>query len=65
MAAERITDVAGVADGFYTAGEIAVVAVGVAAYQRTESLLPSALTYVSFVVAADLVVYFFEAGVGI
>lgn len=57
LLAERISDLAGVAGGAHLLAVLGVVAVGAYAYERTDSVVPSALAYATFVVALDVVHY--------
>lgn len=62
FAFERITAFAGVTDGLYALATVVVVAFGVAAYQRTESMVPSAVAYTAFAALTTVTVFALEAG---
>lgn len=61
--AEWAADVDGLAAGAYALTRVGVVALGACVYERTDSLLPPALTYAAFVVSIEAVVVGLEAGV--
>jgi hypothetical protein len=63
VGAERLAAVDGPASAAYLCAEILVVGVGAAAHERTDSTLPSALAYASFVVAAEAFVFVAQVGV--
>ncbi|MDG5778063.1 hypothetical protein VB773_03280 [Haloarculaceae archaeon H-GB2-1] len=60
---ERTASVEGATSVAYHGAELAAVAVGAYAYERSNSLLPSALAYTAFVVATRAVVFVADAGV--
>lgn len=59
---ERITDLGGLAQGLYALANVGIVALGVFAYQRTGSMLPSGLAVLSFSVVTTALVFALEAG---
>ena len=62
---EWVLDFQGAAGAVFGLAEFAVVAVGVYGYERTDSLVPSAVALACYAVVPDVIVFFFEAGVGI
>jgi len=62
---QRIAEFGGVGEAGYGVALLGVVTLGVIAYQRTESMLPSALAYATFVVGVDVAIVLLEAGVAV
>lgn len=62
VAASGVAEIDSVAGCLFAATHLAVLGVAAYAYERTDSLLPSALAYASLSLANKFVVFVFEAG---
>jgi hypothetical protein len=62
MLETMFVDIDAVADLPFALGKLFVVALGVYAYERTDSLVPSALALTTFVLTTDALVFLLEAG---
>lgn len=60
-----VIDVHGLVGVVLDIGTLVVIAISAFGYERTDSMVPSVIAYLSFTVAQDAVVYYLEVGVGL